>query len=487
MPRTLLAVICALGAWCGLGACSGSGASSNGGSGGAGVGVAGTSRGATAGSAATAGQASPVGGSFAGSGGESTNQAGDAGESAGAGGSGGDAGTAGAVTSAGTGSAGQPATPPFSVRAVFGVPPDNSGAQDPTIENEILRYLAGVPAGGSIRVAMYYWNRNNVADALVEAQARGVHVYVVSDGNTDYAPSLTRLEGTIEKLVRCLRASLGTACIGTASYSTQHNKLFLLSSSVLSGVTHDEVAIVSSQNLTWGELTQHENALIFEGDSPLYAFYAAYFDDLLNQRTNADYYNAADGKGGLKGVLTSSESGASVYLSPRLSSAGELTAEAKTDTVALELARMTKFETGCYVHAVQSDIKPERQAVLDQLLRIAALGCDVLIVYDDVDPAVQSSLGFAAGSKAVPHLSGKHYNVPVTVDTSPYTVTVHSKYFLMKGYIDGKVAQVRTYSGTQNWLISALRANDENLIKLADPSVFAAFDANFATVWAKAP
>jgi phosphatidylserine/phosphatidylglycerophosphate/cardiolipin synthase-like enzyme len=87
----------------------------------------------------------------------------------------------------------------------------------------------------------------------------------------------------------------------------------------------------------------------------------------------------------------------------------------------------------------------------------------------------------------VPHLTGKHYNIPVTLDGSPYTVTVHSKYFLMKGYLDGKAAQVRTYSGTQNWLISALRANDENLIKLADPRVFAAFEANFASVWAKAP
>ncbi len=443
------------------------------------------SAGASAGAAALSGGANPAAGGSAGS--EPTTQGGDAGEPATSGGTAGSVGSAGAVSRAGAASGGAPAAAPYTVRAVFGVPPDNSGAQDPTIEGEILRYVAGVPAGGSIRVAMYYWNRNDVADALVAAQARGVKVYVVSDGNVDYVPSLTRLEGKIEKLVRCVRPSMGTACIGTASYSTQHNKLFLLSSSVLSGVTHHEVAIVSSQNLTWGELTQHENALIFEDDSPLYAFYASYFDDLLNQRTNADYYNASDGKGGLKGVLASSESGASVYLSPRLSSTGTLTAEAKTDTVALELARMTKFETGCFVRAIQSDIKPERQAVLDQLLRIAGLGCEVRIVYDDVDPAVLTTLGFAVGSKAVPHVTGKHYDIPVTVGTSPYTVTVHSKYFLMKGYIDGKAAQLRTYSGTQNWLISALRANDENLIKLADASVFAAFDANFASVWSKAP
>jgi phosphatidylserine/phosphatidylglycerophosphate/cardiolipin synthase-like enzyme len=484
MPRATRVTICTISAWLVFGACSGAGDSSNA----VGAGAAGASTGASSGAAAEAeaGQASALGGSGAGSAGKSTDQ-GDAGETTLGGASAGNTGDAGAATSAGAGSGGQPATPPFSVRAVFGVPPDNLGAQDPTIENEILRYVAGVPAGGSIRVAMYYWNRNNVADALVAAQARGVKVYVVSDGNVDYVPSLTRLEGKIEKLVRCVRPSMGTACIGTASYSTQHNKLFLLSSSVLSGVEHEEVAIVSSQNLTWGELTQHENALIFEGDSPLFAFYAAYFDDLLNQRANADYYNASDGKGGLRGVIASSESGASVYLSPRQSSTGTLTAEAKTDTVALELARMTKFETGCFVRAIQSDIKPERQAVLDQLLRIAALGCEVRIVYDDVAPAVLSTLGFAAGSTPVSNLTGKHYNIPVTVGTSPYTVTVHSKYFLMKGFIDGKAAQVRTYSGTQNWLISALRANDENLVKLSEPTVFAAFDANFAVVWAKAP
>jgi hypothetical protein len=473
--------VSAFSAWFVLGACS----SSSDAPGTVGAGGTSATGGTSAASGASTGATNLGGGGSAGS--EPTSQGGDVGERASSGGTAGSVGSAGSASIAGAGSGGQPETPSYSVRAVFGVPPDNLGAQDPTIESEILRYVAGVPTGGSIRVAMYYWNRNNVADALVAAQARGVKVYVASDGNADYVPSLTRLESKIEKLVRCVRPSMGTACVGTASYSTQHNKLFLISSSVLSGVTHQEVAIVSSQNLTWGELTQHENALIFENDSPLYAFYTAYVDDLLNQRTNADYYNTSNGKGGLKGVLASSESGASVYLSPRLSSTGTLTAESKTDTVALELARMTKFETGCFVHAIQSDIKPERQAVLDQLLRIAALGCDVRIVYDDVAPAVLTTLGFAAGSKAVPHVTGKHYNVPVTVGTSSYTVTVHSKYFLMKGYIDGKAAQVRTYSGTQNWLISALRANDENLIRLADPTVFSAFDANFASVWAKAP
>jgi phosphatidylserine/phosphatidylglycerophosphate/cardiolipin synthase-like enzyme len=176
-----------------------------------------------------------------------------------------------------------------------------------------------------------------------------------------------------------------------------------------------------------------------------------------------------------------------VFLSPRLSSTGTALAEALTDTIALELARMTKFESGCFVRLVQSDFNPERKAVLDELLRIAALGCEVRIVYDEMEATAQTALGLAPGSKAVPHVSGKHFNVTATVGTAEYHVTVHSKYFLMKGFIDDKPAQVRTYTGTHNFLLSALRANDENLLRLSDPKVFADFDANFADVWSHAP
>jgi phosphatidylserine/phosphatidylglycerophosphate/cardiolipin synthase-like enzyme len=95
-------------------------------------------------------------------------------------------------------------------------------------------------------------------------------------------------------------------------------------------------------------------------------------------------------------------------------------------------------------------------------------------------------LGLAPGTTPIPRIAGKHYNVPVTVGTAPYTVTVHSKYFLMKGFIAGKAQQQLVYTGTQNWQISALRANDQNLLKVDDAAVFAAFEANFATLWSRA-
>src|SRR4051812_46295451 len=128
MPRSSQVVIGALSAGLALAACSAAGVGDSSRAG-AGMASADMPTGVTAGNGTIAGQASTGGGSA----GSAAAEAGETAESPHGGDDGHSAGGVGASTGVGAGGAGQPEIPPFSVRAVFGVPPDNLGAQDPTI------------------------------------------------------------------------------------------------------------------------------------------------------------------------------------------------------------------------------------------------------------------------------------------------------------------------------------------------------------------
>ena len=73
--------------------------------------------------------------------------------------------------------------------------------------------------------------------------------------------------------------------------------------------------------------------------------------------------------------------------------------EASTDTVAGRLGYFDTFEAGCYVHVAQNHFNDTRMAVVDELKRIAALGCSVKVAYGSMDTQPYTQLK-AAGVDA---------------------------------------------------------------------------------------
>ena len=377
--------------------------------------------------------------------------------------------------------AGTAASYPLVFRAYFNVPSETA-VRDRALETLVESLVDGTPSGSVIRVAMFSWTSPVVSDALVRARKRGAQVLVVVDDEADgtnvgSAPLATLKSAGLQGFVRCHGTgalATATSCVAARSGGIQHNKFFTFSTTVLNGQTLKRVVVVSSQNWTFTQNNLWNNAVLLAGDVALYNGYRLYFEDLAAQARTTDYYPTAHGY--VKSPLT----GTTAYFFPRADSQGGVAAEAATDTVAGRLAYFGPGTAGCFVHVAQNHLTDARSPVVQELKRIAGLGCEVKLVYGTIGAQSRAAL------KATPNVSLKRYDDNDLTNVDGRQVTVHSKYFVLHGTYNGVPNRTIVFTGSHNWSGASLRSNDENLLKVEDPGVSQAFEQNFAQLWSKA-
>lgn len=367
----------------------------------------------------------------------------------------------------------------YSAQAVFNVPGENA-ERDYAIETAMVGLIDGVPAGGEIRMAAFSWSDPTVADALGRAKQRGAKVYVVLDEtgggvNTgaDNAAMASLRAGGLDLLKFCGKTSSSTAgstaCVGNHAGSINHNKLALFSASG----SDTNIAVVSSFNYTFTQNNLWNNSVIVRNEPQIYGALKAYFGDLQAERKNNNYFNAANG------YFKSTLSNFTLYMSPRATSGGGSGEETSTDTVRNTLTYVT-YESGCTVEAAQAMFTDARSAVAAELLRIARAGCKVRLIYGTMGKAFYDTVHQSA------NVTTKRYTDRETTNVDGREVSVHSKYFIVKGKYNGVAGRTIVFTGSHNITSPALRQNDEIYAKFEDAGVAAAFRSNFASMWSRA-
>lgn len=351
--------------------------------------------------------------------------------------------------------------------------PGEDGAKDFRIEERLVDLINGTPAGERIDASIYSFTRPNVATAFKEAQARGVKVSLAIDGGTDNAENkevVDLLKGAnLTKLVFCKGSGKNTACIGNRSdYGINHNKLMTFSKSG----DLANVVVVSSYNLTNTQGSLFNNAVVMSGDADLYDFYLGHVGKALAQQRDNNYFNNG-------GYFKSDASLVTSYLSPRADSGGGTSQEHSTDTWAQVLKYVEK-SSGCTLQVAQASITNSRTPVVDELVRIAKLGCKVTVVYDSMGSSALSALQGTANVEMKRYLDREGNTDP------ELKVSLHHKYMIFSGTYNGKADRQIVFTGSHNVTSPALRNNDEILIKVEQASVASAFKDNFTTVWDRA-
>ncbi|WP_255953603.1 phospholipase D-like domain-containing protein [Streptomyces odontomachi] len=365
------------------------------------------------------------------------------------------------------------ATTPLSP-AVFN---DPSGTVDD--QSRIRDYLLGLvndtAPGAEIRVSMYGWTDDPVADALVAAAQRGVVVKVIVDDHT------VGLDGT--EYPRLANGENGTAgddglgtdrtkpswvlacppargCIADREAGINHNKFFLFSQ--VNGVSN--VLVQTSANLTTVQRNALFNNAVTLTDAGIYNSYKSYFADLEKYGVMAngitDYYRTL-----VSGTYKT-------YFFPRHEKSGTTaTTDPSTDTIKLVLDNVscsggTQIRVAMYAWT--------RTQVASKLVSLQKAGCQVTLAFDGNDDPDGS-----------PHLSAKVEDIisgqfakRVECKEDPGGIGVHSKYLLIEGTYDGKADSKFVWTGSHNYTYGALRKNDEALLKINDPQIYAAFKAN---------
>ncbi|MER7619871.1 phospholipase D-like domain-containing protein [Streptomyces sp. NPDC126503] len=369
---------------------------------------------------------------------------------------------------------------------------------DPAATGRILFHLTGLvdgaEAGSSIRISLYLFHSQYMADKLGAAHRRGVTVQVIldSDSSSRAADSLRSQlaePGAAGSWVRtckvreaCLARDPGTTAAdpdGTYD-NVNHNKFFLFSRTKGKGtVPVDDVVVQSSGNLTGNDTAKWWNdALTVAGNTTLSSAYAAYFEAQAAAAAGqapqvADY--AHDTQAGP----------AKVYFFPR----------STTDPVVniLKTVAPAGTATPCAgnspgvgtpdgrtrIRIAQGHIT--RTAVAQQLWNLAEAGCHVEIVYRSLENwTVDGTPMSQVASWLSRPTSGKGRVILHDLDNDGRGGTdSHTKYLLVEGTYLGGVDKRIVFTGSHTYTGTALTYNDETLLKYEDPAVFAQYVANF--------
>lgn len=366
--------------------------------------------------------------------------------------------------------------------------PQGTVAEQYAIFIQFGRLIDRTPAGETI--AMSFFGLDKVTDAdspdtpdltakLIAAHERGVKVRIISDNGNVGNDAWTKLSAALGSddsagswIVHCTdRFPDGPdrGCIGTRVkqwsngplYAYNHNKFATFSKvSMNDGSTVSDVVFTGSSNIgAWDAVTAYNNMFTF-ADSPGYAAFAKYFEDLRAARyTEAgdnDYYTD-----------TGNASPYRMFFFPRHERAGQPFEDPGSDTV---YNTLKSVDPSCRYQEPdgswhQTDVRVamlafNRPAIAQKLAELKDNGCWVDVVYDSANAAVLDAL---AGVQTTKCGNG---------------LRLHSKYMLIDGAYDDDITP-RVYTGSHNYAWSALRQSDETLVRIAGRDIHTEYLNNF--------
>ncbi|HYO54490.1 phospholipase D-like domain-containing protein [Archangium sp.] len=329
------------------------------------------------------------------------------------------------------------------VWAHFSNPPAFAG-RDYTIITELRRLINSTPAGATIRGTIHSISIDEVADALLAAQNRGVAVYVVLDGknasSTD--PAIAKIKSLTNHRF-CTNTSGGGGCIGTSAAGNMHTKMFTFSQTTdPTGVARSNVVWFGSSNLTYASGPDaFNNTITIYDEATLFTGLNANFSDMFNRRhyTGNDYYDSASGRGYYMATA------ADAYASPEGLN--------QTDTIVTRLNDVTP-DANCRLRIGMSFVTTGRPDILAQVKRYRAGGCAVWMVVG----------GDATAGISMPQsVYNELLDAGVAIRRKD---KVHDKFFLIYGKYGTSYAY-RVYTGSQNWSQDALNENEEIFVKMS--------------------
>ncbi|MGH3470339.1 MAG: phospholipase D-like domain-containing protein, partial [Thermocrispum sp.] len=333
------------------------------------------------------------------------------------------------------------------------------------IQRRVNQAIDSTPRGGAIRIAVWAISLSSSANKLVRAHRRGVDVRVIVQRDRSKTPQFRQLQRVLGTNAR--NRSFAITCGGgcrVARGGSMHAKFFLFSRVGRS----QRVVMVSSANLTHGGARRGWNdAFTAAGNYRLYGAHRIVFEEMAKNRGVAKPYR----------VTTSHRYRAFFFPRP-----GDGTRE--TDTVYEALRRVRCWGVrGGAGYAGRTVIRVsmfhwagQRGMYLARRLRaLDAAGCIVQVIYGAPSHAVARELRKPGRYGGVAVWDSRY---DLTGDGKPDKY-VHHKYMLVSGSFAGDRSAWHVWTGSHNWTPSALRRNDETILKVSGQRPHDHYRANF--------
>lgn len=307
---------------------------------------------------------------------------------------------------------------------------------DPVLDDALIALIDASTT--TLDLALYDFDRSNIADAVLRAWDRGVDVRMVSDADEADASGHAALE-----------AAGIPVTDRRAGDHIMHNKFV---------VVDGQAVWTGSTNLTETGILKNDNDAVLLPDRDLAAWYTAEFEQMAAGRFGR---SKLAGSGPFTLDLAGSE--VVTHLSPQhdpLQAVVELIDSAD---------HSVRFLVFSFTHA----------DVIAALVAAHDRGVDVVGIFDESQAASGYSADEALAAAGIPvYIDGNHNQVGFAGGK------LHHKTLIIDGGVDGSDPVVAT--GSFNWSQSATHDNDENLVEIHDVALTRVYGARFCDLLARA-
>lgn len=322
--------------------------------------------------------------------------------------------------------------------------------KDRVIFNTIIDLINAAPAEEEIYFSVYLIDTHEIADALIEADKRGVNVNLSIDLSVDESKITNK--AVHEKLIQHFKSGI-TIVNNVTSSSINHNKYVVLSAVNTSSGIVKNVVLQTSSNMHDGASGKLQDAIIIS-DEEIYKGFVDYHTNLMDLCFNGDltnyrYREAQSSE--YDAAFFPRRKGGSVMVGDNYIEALDLITDPQTATISMGVSLWTT----------------NRMNVIEKLEELAKAGAKIkIITKTGNDAAVINALNALA-----------QYGVEVKV-FSTSKINIHSKYML----IETNNWQY-TLTGSHNLTQNALRNNNEVIISTYNTDIYSKYIGNFNHMW----
>lgn len=349
-------------------------------------------------------------------------------------------------------------------RAFFNIPIGNAEEQH-RIENVIQASIRHAKKGSYIRIALFSFDRRPIAQDLIDAYKRGVHVQVLLNDHqiTRAMRMMNRAFGHVRKrkswIYRCHQ--------GCRAHSENlHSKFYLFSKTGKA----DKTTITGSVNLTTNALIHQWNDGLVVGNDKVYDTFLSVFKEMKKDKDVRRPYEIFN-----------------INKRYQLQVLPFMNGTRRNDPIMkiLNKVRCKGATHGAGTNGrTQVRVDMHRWAghrgayLADKIVNLWAAGCDVKVMHGSASEEVRNAITRNTPRGRVPIRSnGFDDNGDGVIDR--YT---HHKYLLISGHYGKKTHENRIYTGSSNWAPSGLRG-DEVIFRARGPRTFNQYLANFNYIW----
>jgi phosphatidylserine/phosphatidylglycerophosphate/cardiolipin synthase-like enzyme len=335
------------------------------------------------------------------------------------------------------------------------------------IERQIVAAINHARKGTYIRIAVYSFDRVNVAKALLRAHARGVRVQVLHNDH-QYTPAMKMLKhglGT-NRGKKSWDYTCKTGC--RSEQGVLHDKIYLFEQT---GGAKD-VVMTGSANLTGNAALHQFNDLLVKAEVPnYYQMMLQLFWQLKKDKTAKPLYEHK--------VLDDFQLW--VMPHPHTTEANDpvmdILRPVECDGAESGTGSQGHTKIRVSMHAWNSD---RGTYIARRLRNLYAQGCDVRVMWALGGSEMKRTIGMSTPRGELPRHSDS-YNTDCD-ELGEVDMYSHQKYMTISGHYGDDRSASLVFTGSSNWTHSGI-SGDELILRTEGPHLVKQWNTNFSFIW----